>query len=78
MEILNGGELFDRIVLKQFYNEKEARSEKHGQRRERGYNVNKDQGERIWEGPLPPETKVEKGEGKGDPRKEASTVGGPI
>lgn len=25
MEILNGGELFDRIVLKQFYNEKEAR-----------------------------------------------------
>ncbi|CAN0517097.1 unnamed protein product, partial [Laminaria digitata] len=24
MEILNGGELFDRIVLKQFYNEKEA------------------------------------------------------
>eukprot|EP00752_Nemacystus_decipiens_P004111 g3761.t1 len=25
MEILNGGELFDRIVLKQYYNEKEAR-----------------------------------------------------
>jgi hypothetical protein len=25
MEVLNGGELFDRIVVKQFYNEKEAR-----------------------------------------------------
>ena len=25
MEILDGGELFDRIVLKQYYNEKEAR-----------------------------------------------------
>ncbi|CAN0468583.1 unnamed protein product [Discosporangium mesarthrocarpum] len=25
MEILNGGELFDRIVLRQYYNEKEAR-----------------------------------------------------
>lgn len=25
MEILNGGELFDRIVMKQYYNEKEAR-----------------------------------------------------
>ena len=25
MEILDGGELFDRIVLKQFYNGKEAR-----------------------------------------------------